>query len=121
LYTVTIEASFKASHQLTFNNGKTEDRHDHDWHLKVGVQTEDLDENGLAVDFIYLNEKIEKITGLLDNTELENLEFFQDINASAENVAKHVFDQLIPQIPPYSELAFVEVMEAPGCWAKYSR
>lgn len=121
MYTITIESSFTASHQLTYAGGATEDNHKHDWQLKVAAQIEELDENGLAVDFIYLKSKIDEITSVLDNTQLEELACFEGINATAENVAKYIYDQLEPQMPTKAMLVSVDIMEAPGCWAKYNK
>lgn len=121
MYTITIESSFRASHQLTYAAGQTEDRHEHDWQLKVAAQIEELDENGLAIDFIYLKSGIDKITTILDNSVLEELSCFEGINVTAENIAKYIFDQLEPQMPTKAMLISVDIMEAPGCWAKYSR
>jgi 6-pyruvoyltetrahydropterin/6-carboxytetrahydropterin synthase len=121
LYTITIESSFKASHQLTYAGGKTEDNHLHDWKLKVAAQIEELDENGLAIDFIYLKSKLDEITTVLDNTQLEKLSCFEGINVTAENIAKYIYDQLDPQMPTKAMLVSVDIMEAPGCWAKYNK
>lgn len=121
MYTITIESSFTASHQLTYADGVTEENHKHDWQLKIAAQIEELDENGLAVDFIYLKSKIDEITSVLDNTQLEELACFEGINATAENVAKYIYDQLASQMPTKAMLVSVNIMEAPGCWAKYNK
>jgi len=121
MYTITIESEFKASHQLTYTSGQTEDRHEHDWKLKVAAQIEELDENGLAIDFIYLKSKIDEVTAVFDNKELEDLSCFEGINVTAENIARYIFDQLEPHMPTKAMLDSVDIMEAPGCWAKYSR
>ena len=119
MFTISIENAFTASHELTYAGGEKEELHQHDWQLKVAVDVEDLDENGLAVDFIDLKAKIDGITTPLNNIPLEKHPAFEGINASAENVAKYIYDQLIPQLPTRAMLVSVEIMEAPGCWAKY--
>jgi len=121
MYTITIESSFKASHQLTYAGGEQEDSHQHDWQLKVSAQIEELDENGLAIDFNYLQSRIDEVTKELDGAQLEELDCFEDINVTAENIAKYIYDQLDPQMPTKAMLVSVEIMEAPGCWAKYKR
>ena len=121
MYTITIESSFKAGHQLTYAGGETEQLHQHDWQLKVAAQIEELDENGLAIDFIYLKSRIDEITAVLDNTQLEELACFEGVNVTAENVAGYIYNQLETQMPTKAMLMFVEIMEAPGCWAKYTK
>lgn len=121
MYTITIESSFRAGHQLTYAGGKKEDLHQHDWQLKVAAQIEELDENGLAIDFIYLKAKTDEIAAMFDNTQLEELDCFEGINATAENIAKYIYDQLEPQMPTKAMLDSVDIMEAPGCRAKYNK
>ena len=121
MFTVTLETGFKASHELTYAGGEKEELHFHDWQLRVAAQVEELDENGLAVDFVELKAEIDGITAVLDNSQLEDLGCFAGVNASAENVAKYIFDELKPQLPAKATLKYVEVMEAKGCWAKFSK
>jgi 6-pyruvoyltetrahydropterin/6-carboxytetrahydropterin synthase len=121
LFTITVDGSFTASHALTYAGGETEDLHSHNWQVRVAVEVEELDENGLAVDFIDVKAKIDEITATLDNSQLEDLSCFEGINATAENVAKYIYDQLQPWLVTKAMLEYVEVMEAQGCWAKYSK
>ena len=120
MFTVTIETGFSASHQLSFAGGEKERLHNHNWVVRTAVCADRLDENGLAVDFIDLKENVEKVTAVLDNKQLENLDCFKGINASAENVAKYIFDMLQPLLPLAATLEYIEVMEADGCWARYT-
>ncbi len=48
------------------------------------------------------------------------MECFKNINASAENVAKYIFDRIEPQLSGDAAMGYVEVVEAAGCAAKYS-
>ncbi len=120
MFTITVAGSFTASHALTYADGKKEDLHNHDWQLRVAVEVEELDENGLAVDFIDVKAKIGEITEELNNSQLEELNCFEGINATAENVAKYIYDKIEQWLETKAMLKFVEVMEAKGCWAKYS-
>ena len=121
MYTVTLETGFRACHGLKYAMGDTEPVHWHDWVVRTAVESEQLDKNGLALDFVYLKEKVDAVTDGLDNNELEKLNCFAGINASAENVARYIFGKLESQIPKPAKLLSIEVMEAPGCWAKFSR
>ena len=120
MYTITLETGFFASHGLTYAGGETEPVHPHQWVVRAAIESEKLDENGIAVDFIIVKEKLDEIIKKLEGKQLENLEYFSKINASAENVAKFVFESLETQIPEPAKLVSIEVMEAPGCWAKYT-
>jgi len=120
LFTITVETSFLASHQLTFQNGEQEDEHSHSWAVSVAVCSEKLNEDGFVMDFCVLKEKVQEIAGEFEGKRLEDMGCFKNINASAENVAKYIFDRIEPQLSGGAAMGYVEVVEATGCRAKYS-
>ena len=121
MFTITVETTFKAGHQLRLVGGGKEPLHRHDWVVRLAVSAERLDEMGLAVDFEELKAKLEDITAPFQDGQLEKLDYFKTNNASAETLAKYIFDKIELLLPAQVELEYIEVMEAPGCRAKYSR
>ncbi len=121
MYTVTVESTFTASHQLTMADGGKEPLHGHDWVVRVAVSADELDETGLAVDFNNLKAMIVDVTGPFAGARLEQLDCFADCNASAENVARYIYDRIEPMLANRLKLEYAEVMEAEGCWTKYCR
>ncbi len=119
MFVITIETGFKASHQLTLAGGEKEDLHDHNWLVRSAVSAVVLDESGLAIDFLDLKAKIEAITTPFEGAILDDLACFKSSNASAELVAKYIYDKLEPLLSPRVTIKYIEVMEAAGCWAKY--
>ena len=119
MFTVTVETTFYACHQLTLPQGAKEPLHYHDWVVKVGVSAEKLDKMGLVIDFARLKKMIDEIISPFKNKQLETLEFFETINSSAENVAKYLFERMEKRLGASGKLEFVEVTEAAGCSAKY--
>ncbi len=119
MFVITIETGFTAGHQLTFASGKREPLHSHDWLVRTAVSTDKLNDTGLAIDFIDLKGTIETVTAGFGVARLEDLDCFDDAGASAEQVAQYIYDKVEPLLPPHVKLEYVEVMEAPGCWAKY--
>ena len=115
MFTITVETTFTARHQLTTAQGQKEPLHSHDWIVCSAVSADRLDEIGLVVDFDDLKAKIEEVTSPFNGARLEEL------NASAENVAKYIYDKIEPLLPSHVKLRYVEVAEATGCRAKYSR
>ncbi|OHB53479.1 MAG: hypothetical protein A2Y07_00290 [Planctomycetes bacterium GWF2_50_10] len=122
MYTVTVETSFTASHQLRLGDGTFEPLHNHNWQIRAAVTAQNLDKLGLAIDFNKLMNLLDSILAPMKDKKLETLVPFQTQyqNTSAELVAKYIFDSLKPLLPPQTSLAYIEVMEAPNCWAKYS-
>ncbi len=119
MFTITVETSFLASHQLVFKNGEQEDAHEHNWAVKVAVCSEKLNEDGLVMDFCVLKEKIQAIVAEFEGKKLEDMDCFSGDNVSAENVAKYIFETIKPQLSSGVKMGSVEVAEAAGCRAKY--
>lgn len=120
MYTVTVESTFAASHQLTMPDGVKEELHAHDWIVRVAVGAEEVDQWGLAIDFVELKALIERITKSFVDRKLEELACFEGVNASTENVTKYIYDKIEPLLATRLNLQYVEVMESPGCWTKYT-
>jgi len=120
LFEITIETQFSASHQLNFRSIGPEALHLHNWQVKVAVCRETLNSDGLVMDFHLLKAKTDEIIGIFSGKNIETLPQFQDINASAENIAKYIYDRLEIYLPTDVKLSFVEVTEACSCVARYS-
>lgn len=120
MFTVTVETSFKAEHQLTMHDGQKEPLHGHDWLVKASVSGDRLDRFGLLIDFKWFRELIEAVIAQFRGQILEQSGCFDGKNASAENVAEYVFQEIEPQMPDHVRLLWVQVAEEKGCWASYS-
>lgn len=100
-------------------NGQKEPLHLHQWQLKVAVSSKKLDQMGVVIDFHELKAAINTVTAPLEGIKLEDLHDFQDKNASAEALAKYIYDRLKKIIKADITLHSVELMEEKGCWAKF--
>ncbi len=92
MYSVRIEASFSAAHNLRGYKGKCEDLHGHNWKVELVVSKEGLDKIGMAADFKYLKAKLNKILGIFDHKYLNNIPYFKKVNPTSENIAKYIYD-----------------------------
>jgi len=119
MYWISIDAAFEAAHGLTFANGVTEPNHTHRWSVSVGVCSEYLDKQGLVMDFLELQHYVDAAIDDFKGIKLENNPCFTGQNASAERVARVIFDRIAARIYPPVRLGYVEVTEAPGCRARY--
>ena len=119
MFTIVVKTEFFAEHQLTMSDGSKEPLHGHRWKIAAAVAAETLDSAGLAFDFNLLREMLDKIIRPFVGRRLEEYQPFQLANASAENVARYLFDQLAGQITPPTQLCWVEVTEAAGCKVRY--
>jgi len=62
------------------------------------VSGEQLDSTGLLMDFVEVRKGIKELVERLDHHFLNDLEPFDKLNPSAENIAKYFFDVLEPPI-----------------------
>jgi 6-pyruvoyltetrahydropterin/6-carboxytetrahydropterin synthase len=119
LYTITVTTTFRAGHQLKLS-GAVEPYHIHDWLVEAAVGGESPDDNGLLFDFNKLKKMLDGIVCWLDGRKLEECDCFENINTSAENVAKYIYDSIKSLLPSRISLLYVEVTETAGCRARYS-
>ena len=121
MFTISVETCFWASHQLTMPDGSKEATHHHNWLVRAEVSTEKLNSSGFVMDFLSLRKTLDSIVAQFDNTSLEKTDYFEQNNASAENVAKYIYEKLEPQLPEGLKVQSIHVMEGSNCSAKVSK
>ena len=121
VFTISVEMSFRASHQLSLPDGSKEPTHSHVWSVIVEVSAAELDDTGVVMNFHKLRAELGDIIAPLDNSQLAAIEYFQRNNQSAENVAKYIYEKLRSELPEGVDIGSVKVGEEQGCWAKYAR
>ena len=120
MYEVIVKTGFSAAHQLRYYDGKYENLHGHNWTAIVTVETNELDDIGVGVDFVVLKKKVEKILSRLDYKNINEVPPFDSKNPSAENIARWLFGELAFQInSDNARLKRVEVKEFDDCGAAY--
>jgi len=121
MFIVSVQTKFRASHQLARADGSKEHRHRHHWSVTAEVSSETLDNKGVVMDFRQLKATLDNIVAELDNTALGKIEYFKWNNASAENVARYIYEKLEPKLPGGLKLCSIKVVEQPGCSAKFAK
>jgi len=89
--------------------------------VEAAAAGEKLDENQMLFDFNKLKKILDGIVTVFNDQGLEDFECFKNMNTSAENVAKYIFDSIKKQLPNNVSPLYVEVTEAVGCKARYSK
>jgi 6-pyruvoyltetrahydropterin/6-carboxytetrahydropterin synthase len=123
MFEVTIEETFAAGHALRNYRGKCENVHGHNYRCQVTVQGEQLDEIGLLVDFVELKRVVHSVLDRMDHQWLNEYPPFNEINPSAENMAKYIYDEIHQGLGTREgvRLAFVKLWETDTCSAIYRR
>lgn len=120
MLTVSVETCFWASHQLTLPDGSKEPVHSHNWAVTAYVGSNTVSNMGLVMDFRRLKAMLDDIVAEFDNVALEGIDYFQQNNSTAENVARYIYEKLQTTLPKGVKLEAVEVAEEPGCAAKFA-
>ena len=93
MFEVTVEKSFAAGHYLRNYKGKCEKPHGHNYKVQVTLRGRDLDKAGLLLDFKDLKNVVGNVIERLDHQMINDLEPFQTLNPSAENLARYFYQQ----------------------------
>jgi 6-pyruvoyltetrahydropterin/6-carboxytetrahydropterin synthase len=117
MFEIFVEHTFAAAHALRNYHGKCENVHGHNYRVQVGMQG-DLDENGLLFDFADLKKRLRSTSEYLDHQFINELKPFDEVNPSAENIAKFIYDEIQRDLMPAS-LAYVRVWETDTSCAVY--
>jgi 6-pyruvoyl-tetrahydropterin synthase len=119
MYRLAIEREFQASHALRMGDGQIEAAHQHDWHVRVEVEADQLNDVEFVMDFHELQVLVDRVLAPLEGVDLNDAPPLGGVNPSAERVAEHIYRCVAPQLPSPVRLRCVSVTEAPGCHASY--
>lgn len=115
MYKISKQFSFSASHIL---EGLPQDHpcsrlHGHNYIVIVHLKSQSLNENGFVKDYRELSSIKQYIDNNLDHRHLNDI---FEVNPTAENIAKQLFDIFSKDIP---QIYAIEVSETPKTTAIY--
>ncbi len=91
MFELEVKCTFDAAHRVEGYPGKCDRLHGHTWTIAAKVQGKELDELGMLVDFKLLNQTLKDVAATLDHRCLNELPMFEDVNPTAENIARYVY------------------------------
>lgn len=94
MFELKVESDFAASHNLRGYDGPCERIHGHNWKVVTYITAEKLDKIGIAIDFKTVKAELNKLIDVLDHRNLNDIEPFDKINPTAENLAKYFYFEL---------------------------
>ena len=123
MYTLTVEETFAAAHQLREYQGKCENMHGHTWKAALSITGEQLNNIGLLVDFQDIKAVLMEITGMLDHRNINEFPPFDVINPSSENLSKFFYDEAVKRFAvktPALKVNSVTIWESPTSCCTYT-
>jgi 6-pyruvoyltetrahydropterin/6-carboxytetrahydropterin synthase len=119
MFEVSVETRFEAAHQVRLDGGQFEPLHTHQWRAEARWVGPKLDGMEVLVDFVASKQALERAVADMNGRTLNEVPALQEMNPSAEQVARLVYARLADRWPPPVRLAWVRVEEAVGCSAIY--
>ena len=119
MYQISVKQHFDAAHALRGYKGKCESLHGHRFEVVVAIQAKELNEIGIAYDFLELKNQLKDILARFDHTSLNDMSTFAKINPSSENIAKWIYDNLKRRLPEGVLLSAVTIWESENASATY--
>jgi len=121
MFEVTIETGFSGAHKLRGYEGKCGNLHGHNWKVVVTAASERLDDVGMALDFASLKEETRAVLSQVDHTYLNEIFPFTELNPTAENIAKWLWEMLSKRLDTdHLMVVSVAVWESESACATYS-
>ena len=117
-YTLRVRVRFEAAHHLTSYRGAPEPVHGHSWQVEAVLVTADLDDEGMAWDFVEVQGVLRELAARLDHRDVNTVPPFDEMSPTTERIAAWFFEGLSGRLPE-APLAEVTVWEGPDCSATY--
>lgn len=118
MFELSIKGDIASAHFLRGYPGKCKDMHGHTWKIEVFLAADELNELGMVEDFALLKKQFKEFLEMLDHKCLNDLEYFQKVNPTAENIAKFIYEQFATVVRPLI-LKRVQVWESDHASAIY--
>jgi len=120
MYEITVHKTFSAAHTLDIGSER-EELHGHNFKVEATVASEELNTDGIVLDFRVLKQWVNTILEELDHTFLNDLAPFRDITPTAEHIARFIYDRLEKNAAPLGlAVSRVAVWESEGSKATYT-
>ena len=122
MFIVSVQAHYDSAHFLRNYHGKCERMHGHRYVVELALSATELDEAGIAYDFVDIKKNLRGIADRLDHENLNELPPFTELEPSAENQARYIYEEMKRLLPQKMSDAvlYVKVWETPTQFALYS-
>ena len=94
MFKLNVVSEFSSAHKLVGYEGACRNLHGHNWKVRVGINASKIDEIGMTVDFGVVKGHLNEMMAMLDHQYLNELDCFQNVNPTSENIARYLFGEL---------------------------
>lgn len=100
MFELSIQGDIASAHFLRGYEGKCRNLHGHTWKIEVVVVSGQLDGAGMIADFALLKKQLKGFLETIDHVCLNDLPYFQEVNPTAENIARYIYARFGGVIAP---------------------
>ncbi len=119
MYTLSVDKVISTAHQLRDYDGSCARIHGHNWKIRLEIQSKEIDDRGIAIDFTELDKKLLEVIGPFDHQLINSVPPFDKINPTAENLVRFVFNQLKDKFTGHLTLKKVSIWETEAYMVSY--
>ncbi|WP_031496437.1 6-carboxytetrahydropterin synthase QueD [Bryobacter aggregatus] len=124
MYEVIVEQQFSAAHFLKDYPGKCASVHGHNYKVQITLEGETLNELGMLTEFELIKKALAPWIDKFDHALLNEVAPFDQINPTAENLAKFFSDEVENALrqsmaTASARVSYVRVFETEKCSAAY--
>lgn len=122
MFVVSVQAHYDSAHFLRNYHGKCERMHGHRYVVELALTATELDQAGIAYDFVDVKKALRGVADYLDHQNLNELPPFTELEPSAENQARYIYEEMkrLLSQPMCDAVLYVKVWETPTQFALYS-
>ncbi|MEM7586615.1 MAG: 6-carboxytetrahydropterin synthase [Acidobacteriota bacterium] len=117
-YTLRVRERFEAAHRLRSYRGAPEAVHGHSWQVEVTLYAEDLDDEGMAFDFVAVKKTLGELAARFDHGNINATPPFDQLTPTTEHLARWFYQEMQQRLPDFG-FTEVTVWEGPDCSATY--
>ena len=122
MYYLSVSDTFSAAHRLCGYEGACSNLHGHNWKVRVGLKTDQLDSIGMAMDFGRIKSILQGILADFDHAYLNDVPGLHGTNPTSENLARHIYERFAEIINGSGvEMHEVEICESERSSVVYRR
>jgi len=119
-YELGVDVFFNARHYV-MTSGSRGPMHSHSWRLQARLVSRDVTSEGITIGFAEAKEVVQQQVSRFDGNILNEMEQFQEIQPTTENVAMVLYDGIKEAVEPLTvKLTSVCVWESPTNYVVYS-
>ena len=120
VFEICVKTHFSAAHSLKGYPGDCARIHGHNWIIEAYAKCEKLDEIGIGVDFRDVKKSLKDLLQGFDQSNLNDVPAFRDVNPTSENIAKFLYKELSKKLnSDLVEVSKIRVSETPDVGAFY--